>query len=447
MITLEDKELVARAIELALEAGAQAARVTYNRSTEDLVATLNSKIDRVTHTCDHSMSFALFVDGSYGSFSTNKLSEEALKDFLSKAVQIARTLAADPHRSLPSAERCCHNAITGNELGLVDPTWVDISPSDRLQTALDAAIMGREHGGSQDWQIVSEEGEYSDSLSDVIIMDSDGLCCAHSETSFDYCVETTIECEGEKYSSYAWDSSAFRQGLDARSCGERALQRAVGQIGADTIESGKYNMVVDRELASRMVSPILRALGGYSLQQNNSFLMDSLDKKLFPEGLNIIDVPHIKGQTCSKLFDSEGVATKEAAIIEKGVVKQWFVNTYISSKMGIEPSIEDATRLYLLPYPQEGLDAKAIMKMCGNGIYVTGFNGGNSNAVSGDFSYGVEGFYFENGEIVKPISGMLVTGNFLKLYEGFIAAGSDTRACMSKLIPTLAFCNVDFSGI
>ena len=41
---------------------------------------------------------------------------------------------------------------------------------------------------------------------------------------------------------------------------------------------------------------------------------------------------------------------------------------------------------------------------------------------------------------------MLVTGNFLSLWNSLIAAGDDARPCMSKLVPTVAFAGVDFSG-
>ena len=56
------------------------------------------------------------------------------------------------------------------------------------------------------------------------------------------------------------------------------------------------------------------------------------------------------------------------------------------------------------------------------------------------------GFLFRNGRIERPVSGMLVTGNFLKLWHGLIAAGDDARPCLSKLIPTVGFADVDFSG-
>ena len=41
---------------------------------------------------------------------------------------------------------------------------------------------------------------------------------------------------------------------------------------------------------------------------------------------------------------------------------------------------------------------------------------------------------------------MLVTGNFLDLWNKLIAAADDARPCLSKLIPTLAFKDIDFSA-
>ena len=194
------------------------------------------------------------------------------------------------------------------------------------------------------------------------------------------------------------------------------------------------------------MSPLLRALSAYSVQQNNSFLTGSVGQKVFPEGLTLVDDPLIPGDPGSKLFDSEGVAAARTSVIEAGVVKEYFVNTYMSHKMDIAPTLEDALRPKVLGWPRAGLDREAIMEMCGEGILVTDFNGGNSNSSTGDFSFGVEGFLFRDGKIVCPVREMLVTGNFLTLWQGLIACGDDARGCMSKLIPTLAFANVDFSA-
>ncbi len=534
MITDQELDFVRQALRMAQDAGAQHARATLSKSEEDLVATLDGEVDRVTHCADRSLSLALFVDGRFGSYSTNKLDPTALQGFIARAVAATRMVAEDPCRTLPDPARCCHDALTGDELGLVDPSRDALSPADRRQLALNASVLFNSRGGSEplqnfalrahppqpdgwvppvheatgghgfagatspatsengavetavgsadrshprlrkregpasegsgrgpaqqdvcrpelprngaDFQIISEEGEYSDSIYETVVMDTNGLCCRHSETSFDYGVEITVESDGEKYSGYWWDASSRLTELDAPACGREALARAAGQIGSEPAPSGRYTAVIDAEMASKLVSPVLRALSGYSIQQNNSFLMDSLGKQVFPEGLTILDVPRIPGQTCSKYFDSEGVATVEAPVVERGVVKQYFINTYMAAKMQMAPTVEDATRPKVLPWPVAGLDRDAILRRCGRGILVTDFNGGNSNPVTGDFSYGIEGYLFEDGRIVRPVSGMLMTGNFLQLWSHLVAAGDDARPCQTKLVPTLAFGEVDFSG-
>ena len=58
----------------------------------------------------------------------------------------------------------------------------------------------------------------------------------------------------------------------------------------------------------------------------------------------------------------------------------------------------------------------------------------------------MEGFEFKEGKIGRPVNEILITGNFVDLWSHLKYAGDDMRKDMSKLIPTLAFDDVDFSG-
>ena len=53
---------------------------------------------------------------------------------------------------------------------------------------------------------------------------------------------------------------------------------------------------------------------------------------------------------------------------------------------------------------------------------------------------------FKDGRVVHPVREMLITGNLLTLWNNLLAAGDDARMCKSKVIPTLAFMDVDFSA-
>jgi PmbA protein len=259
---------------------------------------------------------------------------------------------------------------------------------------------------------------------------------------------------GDKFSGHWWESSLKYKDLQSGGCAEKALERAVSQIGPKKRKGGRYRMIVDRTVSSRLVAPIINALNAQSIQQKVSFLEGSMGKKIFSEGFTLMDYARSKGKPGARMYDYEGVATEERAIIDKGSVQMYFVSTYMSGKSGMEPTVDGVSHPVLLPYmkdgcldkPEKDVSLKDILAYCGNGIYVTGFNGGNCNPVSGDFSFGIEGFAIRNGKILHPVREMLITGNIITLWNSLIAAGSDARDCSRWQIPTLAFENVSFAS-
>ena len=445
MLTEQEIALARASMEFALDNGAQKVRVTLNKSLMELFGMLNGELDKVTHALDRSLQVALFVDGRFGSFSSNRLEEEGLKAFLLDAIDTVRTLEPDPARNLPDPARTAKDALTGKELDLYDPAYEELTSEKRREFAFSSSIWARKAALEKGFTLISEEGEYSDSLFDTVVMDSNGLFARHTETSFEIGYEVTVEDpDGNRYASYWWDATPKLSAIlpSLRTCSEKAVERASAQIGPMDHPGGKCTIVVDSECASKFLTPMLSALGGYAVQQKNSFLLDKVGQAVFPERLTILDCPRTPGQTGSRLYDSEGVATQEFPIIDKGVITRYFINTYIAGKTGMAPTIEDATRPKVVPFGGCKTRDDLLRKM-GRGILITGFNGGNSNTSTGDFSYGIEGFAFEDGHITHPVREMLVTGNFIDLWNHLVATADDARLCMSKLIPTLAFENID----
>jgi len=486
MLEKEEKQLTRDCLAMALEAGAEKARASLSKNTMNIVATLDGEVDKVTSCLDRSISLNLYVDGRYGTFSTNKLDRESLRAFIGKATATTRMLAPDACRDLPDPARTAKDASEGNELGICDSAWSSVTPDQRIAFALEncahrwladgrvapakffeqapcVAVARRNNNSvsrAQGWKLISEEGEYSDSEYFNYVVDTRGLEVLHSETSFEFFTELTIQdTRGRKYSGGWWEAAPLLKDFHPEKVAPAALEEAVMQIGPKACPSGKYRAVIDSEVSQKVLNPILGALNAFNIQQKNSFLTDALGKRLFPEGLDIMDMPRIPGEACGKMFDSEGVATSNHYIVKDGVVQEYFVNTYMANKLGIAPTIEDATRPYIPVFMREGFrtgdgsafipaeaDRQCLMSACGDGILITDFCGGNSNPATGDFSYAIQGYRFENGKIVHPVREMLITGNILTLWSGLLAAGADARRCRAKLTPTLAFDNVDFSG-
>ena len=439
LLTPQEIALARHCLEYARSQGADAVRITLTKSLLNLVGVLNGEVDKTSHALDRSLQLQLFAKGRFGSFSSNRLDKEGLEAFIREALDTVGMLEADAFRSLPSPERLAKDAVTGQELGLYDPACETLTAEARREMALGSVAWPQEG-------LIAEEGEYSDSVFDSLTLDSQGLEARHTETSFEIGYESTVEdADGRHYSSYWWDAAPRLEDLQLKGCAQKAYERARNQRNPQSVPSGKYTLILDSECASKVVTPVLSALGGYSLQQKNSFLTGSLGKQLFPQGLTILDVPRTKGDTGCRLFDSEGVATREMPVIENGVVKTYFLNTYISRKMEMEPTIEDATRVKVMPFGGCRTQEEVLQKVK-DGILVTGFNGGNSNPATGNFSYGIEGFVIKDGKRLHPVREMLITGNFLTLWNHLEVAADDARPCLSKLVPTLAFSDVDFSA-
>ena len=467
MINQNEINIAKFCIESALNQGASAARASLTKSIIDSCMMLNGELDKVTHSADRSIYLYIYADGRYGTFSTNRLETKELEDFIGKAITMVKMLGEDQCRTLPAYERTAQDAKTGRELNLYDELFETGSSELRLVRAgtlaqfadLAKAVDNDGYITSSEWghkfHVISEECEYTESFEDNYVCDSQGFEGRHTETSFSAFCEMTIEDkDGNKYSGFWWEATPKLHELNLKECSSNALDKAVRQIDPKARRGGRYKMVVDCNAASRLVSPLFTALNASSIQQKMSFLDDSVGKQIFPEGLTIMDLARTAGKAGSRLFDTEGVATIDSPIIEKGIVKKYFVNTYMSNKMDIEPTVEDISRPCILPYmkgealsdTEKSISLKDILHHCGNGILVTGFNGGNCNPATGDFSFGIEGFAFNKGKIAHPVREMLITGNLVELWNSLIAAGTDARSSARWQIPSLAFENVSFSA-
>ena len=93
------------------------------------------------------------------------------------------------------------------------------------------------------------------------------------------------------------------------------------------------------------------------------------------------------------------------------------------------------------------MDFDALIASLDRGIIVTGFNGGNCNGTTGDFSYGIDGFLVEEGKIARPVSEMNISGNMKDLWMNLAEVGTDINDNSVWQTPSMLFSGVDFSGI
>ena len=93
MITNENKKLAQWAMEFALKNGCQASRVSIYNGSSSSFEIRDMKMDRLQQASENSLVIHLFVDGRFGSFSTNRLDKKELESFIRNGIASTRFLA------------------------------------------------------------------------------------------------------------------------------------------------------------------------------------------------------------------------------------------------------------------------------------------------------------------------------------------------------------------
>lgn len=426
-------------MDFALKNGCQASRVSIYNGSSSSFEIRDMKIDRLQQASENGLVIHLFVNGRFGSFSTNRLDKRELEKFILNGIASTHFLAEDKARTLPDA--ALYYKGGKDDLQLIDPKFDLIQPDDKVALAM--GICDEMTG--KDKRIISANSSYSDEKDFKYMVASNGFEGEASGSSFNVVASVSIKGEGcARPESYWYDSSLYYDTLVKKGLGTKALERALRKLGQKKAASGKYRMIVDNMNSSRLFSPVIDALYGSSIQQKNSFLLDKIGCKVFGDKLTITDNPHMAKAAGARYFDGEGVATRQLPVFEGGILKTYYIDTYSANKMKTEPTIASPS---ILVMQQGDKDAGGLIASVDKGIFVTGFNGGNSNSTTGDFSYGIEGFLIEKGRLAQPVSEMNVTGNMITLWNSLAEVGNDPRTFSSWRIPSLAFDNVDFSGL
>ncbi|KAA6324459.1 Metalloprotease PmbA [termite gut metagenome] len=439
MIGDSNKQLAQQVMDFALKNGCQAARVTLYSGSNTSFEWRDGKIDKLQQASENELSISLYVNGRYGNYSTNRLERREVEAFIRNGIDATRYLVADEARTLPDPQRYYQGGKP--DLQLFDATLATISPDDKAALA---KIAGEEALG-KDNRIVSVQSSYDDGMAFNYCLTSNGF---EGETGKSWCslsVSVSIKGEGDaRPSDYWYDSSLYFDKLIKEGIGKKALERVFRKLGQRKVHSGKYTLVVDSMNSGRLLSPMVGALSGAALQQKNSFLLDQLHQKTGSNRFTLTDNPHIPQASGARYFDQEGVATQPRSIFENGVLNTYFIDTYHAKKLNIAPTIGSPSILTL----QTGVkELEGLIAGVDKGILVTGFNGGNCNSSTGDFSYGMEGFLIEKGELTIPVSEMNLTGNMFTLWRSLVETGNDPRLSSSWRIPSLVFEGVDFNGM
>jgi PmbA protein len=434
-------DITRRAAALAQQKGASDAAAGPYRARHVEVAWRDGRVENVSESTTRGIGLELYVDGRYAAVSTSDLRPDALERFVEDAVALARTLSPDPHRRLPDPE--LYRGQAAVDLELEDPSYPKVEAAERRRVAEELEAAARAVPGAEKFLSVSTS--VSDTQAESALVQTNGFEGTKRGTDFWISAEVTVQDpDGRRPEEFAASGGRFRAALEpADVVGRRAAERALARLGTVKAPSAVMTMVVDNRASGRILGSLLGPLAAASIQQKRSYLEGKLGTPIGSPLLDVLDDPLVPRGLGSRLYDSEGIAARAFPLFERGVLRNYYVDTYYGRKLGWAPT---TARTSNLTWKLGDRSREGLLADLGEGILVTGFLGGNSNGTTGDFSLGVRGFRVRGGRVGEPVGEMNVAGNHLDLWKRLAAVGNDPYPYSATRTPTLVFEGVQFAG-
>lgn len=437
---LDLTDVARNVMSLARELGADevSAGVSYSAYSE--LSRRDGRIEEAKESRSLSASVELLVDDRFSAHSTSDLRPDALRAFLERAVAATRFLEPDPHRRLPDR---ADMGLADVDLDLVDPTFVDGDPAARRECAetVEASVKAR-----MDDQNVRSVTAYAwDGRSRRAVAFSNGFEATGERTSFGMATSVSLE-EADGRLPEAWSSCSGVHRSDLWSV-ERLTDdiraRALARLGSRPAPSGRYPMLLNRRVVSRILGTLLGPLSGGAIYERRSCMADRLGTAVASSAFSVFDDPLIPRAAGSRRTDSDGRLPVRRAIVEEGVLKTFFIDVYNGRRLERAPTTGGTSNIIVPPGARSVADLSSGLPKA---ILVDGFLGGNANPTTGDFSFGIRGALLESGERVSAVSEMNVSGNIVDLMHRFVEAANDPWLLGAWRCPTLLFDDVQFSG-
>ncbi len=203
-------------------------------------------------------------------------------------------------------------------------------------------------------------------------------------------------------------------------------------VNASSPPSGEMKVVMDPGLAGVFIHEAFgHAVEADHVLQGATVLSGKIGEAVADRSVSIYDDPTLP-EFGFYPFDDEGVRAERRAIVERGVLKSFLHNRETAKRLGgkagnaraqgVDMPIVRMSNTFLQP---SDYTFDELLEECGNGVYLVGSRGGETNPATGYFHFNAQyGYIIRKGEISEMIRDVSLAGNTLRILRD-IKVGRD----------------------
>ena len=394
-------------------AGLDEYEVYFMESSDVSAETLGDEISSFSSGVRGGVSFRCIVDGHMGSASTELFDEGEMRSLVMRAVENAKNIESDDRAILFGGSP---------KYAKVSPPKVDeVDAATLKRIALD--IQRKTYSTSDHITDGTQSATFFGKIK-TELMNSHGLRLTNSVSMCGAYVQSVIQKDGEAQDGFDWTLGFDDDALAGVSVS--ATDKALSKLGAQQVESGKYDVIISGKNMYELLSAFSSAFSAKSAQLGMSRLRGMEGTQVARDVVTLVDDPMREGCTMQTSFDGEGVATYKKQVIEKGKLMTLLYDLSTADRAGVESTgngqrLSYSNSVSIAPYSfyidagEESLET--LLGSLGDGLYITEFKGMHAgcNAVTGDFSIESAGYAVRDGKICEAVRSFTVAGNFFDL--------------------------------
>ena len=377
---------------------------------------------------------------------SESLEPESLDRMLKNALDSARFAKVDEHQSISSQ----HSKIVTHVTEINQPDTASVDEKIALALSLEQGIVSKPNGPSSPYNGFGESDRH------LIIANTQGTYCEHKERALQCYAYTLYEQSGKQSMNGAASHGRVFGELDPEYCINHGYELARDLIDGTPVETGNYSVIFDINALSSLFSAFSLCFSGVSAMKGINPWREKLGQQVSSSLFSLTDKAYVEGGMNICAFDSEGFATRDNTLIHQGELNTLLHNSQTASDLSSDNTASAARSA------KGSLDVGARHKVISVGnssheevtagehlelIDLQGVHSG-ADAISGDFSFGANGFLCRDGKRVQPVRGVTVAGNFYKMLNEIEAMGSVLEAASGRSFyaPVIRFARLSIGG-
>ena len=307
-----------------------------------------------------------------------------------------------------------------------------------------------------DPRVVNVELDYIETASKVKLINSYGV---DLEKEYSYMVfyAQVVAVEGEQAASKfeAGVNTKFSE-LDADEVYNKVTKDVIDSLGAGFVETGKYPIILTRDVASSILRAFSSVFSGESAMRKLSILTDKVNTQVFGQNITIINDPFSDKALFKESFDDEGVPCQTIEVVKDGVFTGFLHNLRSANFFkqnptgnGFRNGASASASPVNLHLKEGNYSEEEMIATIDKGLLITAAHGLHAglNPISGNFNVQSQGFIIENGKLARAVTLFVLSSNFYEMLNNVEMIGNNTEKNFNGVAsPSLKIKEVQISG-